>query len=76
MPLTDTQLRNVKPREKPFKLADGGGLYLMVTPQGSKLWRLAYRFAGKQKTLAFGAYPTVTLEKARDGRAAAKRVLA
>jgi len=76
MALTDTQLRNLKPREKPFKRADGGGLFLLVTPHGSKLWRLAYRFAGKQKTLAIGVYPTVTLEKARVAREAAKRLLA
>jgi len=72
MPLTDTHIRNAKPREKPVKLADGGGLHLMLTPQGSKLWRLAYRFAGKQKTLAIGAYPIVSLEKAREARSAAR----
>ena len=55
---------------------DSGGLYLLIAPHGSKLWRLAYRFGGKQKTLAIGAYPTVTLKAARDKREEAKRLLA
>ena len=76
MPLTDTHVRNAKPRDRPLKISDGGGLFLMITPQGSKLWRLAYRYAGKQKTLAIGAYPAVSLEKARESRAAAKKLLA
>lgn len=76
MALTDVQVRNLKPQAKPIKISDGGGLNLMVTPKGSKLWRLSYRFAGKQKTLAVGAYPVVTLEKARNARLAAKRQLA
>lgn len=57
MPLSDTAVRNFKPRAKPFKLSDGGGLHLLVPTHGSKLWRLAYRFGGKQKTLALGIYP-------------------
>ncbi|WP_425418179.1 tyrosine-type recombinase/integrase [Oricola indica] len=76
MPLTDTKLRGLKPTEKPTKHSDGGGLFLLVTPQGSKLWRLAYRFGGKQKTLAFGSYPIVTLAEAREKRDNAKRLLA
>lgn len=76
MALTDVRIRNAKPHKRPVKLADGGGLFLMVTPHGSKLWRLAYRFAGKQKTLAIGAYPVVTLEKARAAQIAAKKLLA
>ena len=76
MPLTDVHIRNAKPKGKPTKIADGGGLHLMVTPQGSKLWRLAYRFGGKQKTLAIGAYPIISLEKAREARSAAKKYLA
>jgi integrase len=76
MPLTDVHVRNAKPSEKPIKLSDGGGLHLMITPRGSKLWRLAYRFGGKQKTLAIGAYPVVTLERARAARTAAKMLLA
>ena len=65
MALVDTALRGLKPENKPKKYSDGGGLFLMVNPNGSKLWRLAYRFDGKQKTLAFGAYPKVTLADAR-----------
>lgn len=76
MPLTDLQIRNAKPSEKTVKLADGGGLHLAITPQGSKLWRLAYRFAGKQKLLSIGAYPVVTLGMARDARIDAKKLLA
>lgn len=66
--LTDTEIRKTKPTEKPQKISDGGGLFLLVTPQGSKLWRLAYRFAGKQKTLAIGEYPTIGLADARAKR--------
>lgn len=76
MPLTDTAIRNAKPRAKPYKLSDAGGLHLLVNPNGSRLWRLAYRFAGKQKTLALGAYPAVSLAKAREGRDDAKQRLA
>ena len=61
MALTDTAGRNAKPGKKLVKLSDGGGLYLLIQPNGSKLWRLGYRFNGKQKTLAFGIYPTVSL---------------
>lgn len=75
MALTDAQVRNLKPADRPRKVSDGGGLHLLVTPNGSKLWRLAYRFADRQKTLAIGAYPVVTLEKAREARTAAKRQL-
>jgi integrase len=75
MPLSDTKVRTAKAGPKPKKLSDGGGLYLHVTPTGSKLWRLAYRSSGKQRTLALGIYPTVSLEKARAGRAAAKKNL-
>ncbi|MDA0220985.1 MAG: tyrosine-type recombinase/integrase [Proteobacteria bacterium] len=76
MPLTDTRIRNAKPQGRPVKLSDGGGLHLLIAPQGSKLWRLAYRYAGKQKTLAVGIYPAVSLEKARASRADTKRLLA
>jgi integrase len=76
MPLTDTALRNAKPLARPAKLSDGGGLHLLVTPGGSKLWRLAYRFGGKQKTLALGVYPSVTLADARSKRDTAKKMLA
>jgi integrase len=76
MALTDTAIRETKPRAKPFKLTDNGGLHLLVNPSGVKLWRLAYRFGGKQKTLALGAYPIVTLAAARSGRNAAREFLA
>ncbi|MDP3295902.1 MAG: Arm DNA-binding domain-containing protein [Nevskia sp.] len=58
MPLNDPKLKNAKPGDKPVKLSDGGGLYLLIQPSGSKLWRLNYRFAGKQKTLALAAMTT------------------
>lgn len=74
MSLTDVAIRNAKPREKPFKLSDSGGLFLLVTPS-SKLWRFAYRFGGKQKALALGAYPVVPLSAARLLRDDAKRLL-
>jgi hypothetical protein len=61
--LTDTKVRGIKPKEKPFKISDGAGLYLLVQPSGSKLWRMAYRFQGRQKTAAFGIYPDVSLSK-------------
>ncbi len=74
--LNDTRVRITKPCRRPVKLSDSGGLYLLIAPNGSKLWRLAYRFGGKQKTLAIGAYPTITLKAARDKREEAKRLLA
>jgi integrase len=74
--LNDTRVRATKPCQRPIKLSDSGGLYLLIAPHGSKLWRLAYRFGGKQKTLAIGAYPTFTLKAARDKREEAKRLLA
>jgi integrase len=74
--LNDTRVRTAKAGERPFKLSDFAGLYLLIQPNGSKLWRLAYRFGGKQKTLAVGVYPTVTLKLARDKRDEAKRLLA
>jgi integrase len=76
MPLSDIAARAAKPIAKPYKLSDGEGLHLLVTPRGSKLWRLAYRFGGKQKTLALGSYPAVTLADARSARTDAKRLLA
>lgn len=76
MSLSDAKVRTAKATERPQKLSDGGGLHLLVTPTGGRLWRLAYRFAGKQKTLAFGAFPAVSLADARAKRDAAKRALA
>jgi integrase len=70
--LTDTACRNLKPEAKPLKKSDGGGLYLLIQPGGSKHWYLAYRFGGRQKKLSFGPYPVVTLAAAREGRDAAK----
>lgn len=75
MPLSEFSIRKAKPAEKPIKLADGGGLYLLITPNGSKLWRLKYRFAGKEKLLSFGPYPTVSLAEARRKRDEAKKLL-
>lgn len=75
MALTDTACRNAKVRNALYKLSDGGGLQLWVQPNGSKLWRLAYRFGGKQKLLAIGAYPIISLAHARRARDDAKRVL-
>ncbi len=76
MPLTDTTCRNARSAEKPLKISDGGGLFLLIQPTGSKLWRMAYRFQHKQKTLAFGAYPVVSLKDARAKRDGAKELLA
>lgn len=74
-PLTDVQIRTAKPKDKPYKLADGGGLYLLVNTDGAKYWRMDYRFAGVRRTLAFGKYPEVTLAEARDKRLAARKLL-
>src|SRR5207248_9647162 len=76
MSLSDAKARNTKPRKKPYKIADGEGLFLLVTPAGSKYWRLKYCFAGKEKLLALGVYPEVSLADARDRRANARKVLA
>jgi integrase len=76
MPLTDTRVRNAKPTGKSYKPSDGGGMYLLVTPDGARYWRLDYRFAGKRRTLAFGVYPTVTLASARTHREEARALLA
>jgi integrase len=67
-PLTEMQVKNAKTRDKEYKLSDGLGLHLLVTPSGGKLWRLQYLFAGKQKSVAFGAYPAVPLSEARRRR--------
>ncbi len=75
MALTDMKIRSAKPREKQYKLTDGDGLYLLVTPQGSKLWRFRYRIGGKEKLLALGSYPEVSLYEARQARDEARRML-
>ena len=74
--LNDTKIRQAKARERDYKLSDFDGLQLLVRPTGSKLWRFAYRFGGKQKQLALGAYPTVTLAEARERRDNARKLLA
>lgn len=66
--LTDTKVKNAKPGERPYKLGDGGWLYLLVKPSSAKLWRMAYRYAGREKLLALGAYPEVSLKEAREKR--------
>ncbi|MBA4711156.1 MULTISPECIES: integrase arm-type DNA-binding domain-containing protein [Citrobacter] len=76
MKLTARQVSTAKPTDKPYKLSDGGGLYLLVNPNGSRYWRMKYRYAGKEKLLSIGVYPDVTLAEARDKRTEAKRVLA
>ncbi len=76
MALTDTEIRGAKPDAKLIKLSDGGGLQMWITPDGAKRWRLAYRFAGRQKLLAIGVYPATSLKNARQSRDEAKRLLA
>lgn len=76
MPLTDVAIRKAMPREKPYRLADGEGMYLEISPAGGKYWRLKYRFAGKEKRLALGIYPYVSLADARGRRYQARKALA
>jgi hypothetical protein len=71
MPLTDPAVRNAKPADKPVRLFDANGLYLEISPNGGKWWRLKYRYAGKEKRLSLGAYPEVGLKEARSKRDAA-----
>ena len=74
--LTETAIRNAKPSDKPRKLYDDRGLYLLITPGGGYLWRLKYRFGGSEKLLSLGQYPDVTLKQARDRREQARSTLA
>lgn len=76
MALTDTAIRNAKPRTKPYKMGDAGGLFLLVQPSGGKLWRLKYRVDGREKKLGLGTYPEVSLAEARRRRDDAKVELA
>jgi integrase len=76
MPLSDIQLRNLKPKAKPYKVGDFDGLYMTVTPTGSRLWHMKYRIAGREKRLSFGAYPAVSLARARQLRDEARSLLA
>ncbi|QEE24970.1 tyrosine-type recombinase/integrase [Rhodanobacter glycinis] len=75
MALTDTAIRKAAPHDKPYKLSDGGGMYLEVMPTGAKYWRLKYRMAGKEKRFALGVYPMVSLASARQGREEARKLL-
>ena len=76
MPLTDSAIRKAKPADKPVRLFDSGGLYLEISASGAKLWRLKYRFGGKEKRLALGIYPDISLANARERRDDARKLLA
>lgn len=76
MPLTDLQAKKAIPKEKPYRLADGAGMYLEIHPNGGKYWRLKYRIDGKEKRLAIGVYPEVSLGRARDLRDDARKLIA
>ena len=76
MPLSDIKIRTAKPQEKAYKLFDEKGLFIYLTPNGSKYWRLKYRFHGKEKLLALGVYPDVSLALAREKRDDARKLLA
>ena len=76
MALTKLEIDNAELRDKPYKLSDGDGMFLLVQPTGGKLWRLKYRFEGKEKLLALGKYPDINLKQARNRRIDARRLLA
>jgi len=76
MPLTDVAIRNAKPREKPYKMGDALGLFLLVQPTGAKLWRLKYRIHGREKKVALGRYPEIGLADARNRTREAREQLA
>ena len=75
MPLTDTAIRTAKPTDKPYKLSDEKGLFLLIQPNGAKYWRLKYRYGGKEKMLSFGVYPDIGLKDARTKRDEARNLL-
>ncbi len=75
-PLSDAEVRKAKPRERDYKLFDGGGLHILIKTQGGKLWRLKYRFGGKEMLLSFGGYPHVSLAEARKLREETKTLIA
>lgn len=75
MPLTESEIDRAIAGPRPFKLGDGGGLYLLVNPSGSKYWRMKYRFSGREKTLSLGVFPKVSIEAARKARDTAKALL-
>ena len=76
MELTEATIDSAKPRAKPYKLFDAGGLHILVSVHGGKAWRLKYRFGGKEKQLSLGRYPAVTIAEARDRRDAFREMLA
>ncbi len=76
MPLTETKIRATKATEKPVKLFDSGGLYLLVNPNGSRWWRLKYRFHGRERGISLGVFPDVTLKSARERRDEARKMIA
>lgn len=76
MPLTDAAIRCARPKEKSYKLVDGGGLTLLINPNGSKWWRLRYRFGGREKMLSVGVYPDLPLKNARDKRENIRKLIA
>ncbi len=76
MPITDTAIRNAKTVDKPVKLYDGQGMFVLVTPSGGKWWRFRYRFDGKEKLLSLGTYPDISLKDARERREAARKLIA
>ncbi len=74
--LTDTSVKNAKPTDKPRKLMDENGLFLLINPNGSKLWRFRYRFNDKEKLLSLGSYPEISLADARKAQADMRKLLA
>ncbi|WP_233980928.1 Arm DNA-binding domain-containing protein, partial [Pectobacterium versatile] len=76
MALTDIKVRSAKPEEKEYSLTDGDGMFLLVHPNGSKYWRLRFRFGGKQHLLALGVYPEISLSEARQKRDEARKQVA
>ena len=75
MLLSDKGIRQAKPKSKPYKIADGGGLFVLIQPSGSKWWRYKYRFGGKEKLLALGSYPETALIEARKRHREAREAL-
>ena len=75
MPLTDAKIRSTRPESKPVRLFDGGRMFLLIETTGAKMWRLKYRFHGKEKSLSLGVYPGVSLAEARKQREKARALL-
>ncbi len=75
MALTDIKVKSIKPTDKSVKVTDGQGMFLLVKPSGAKYWRFQYRFSGKQKVLALGVYPTISLADARRKRDEARKLI-